>query len=313
VVIDTADAPRLMRFDDARPDHGLLDQLSLLDQLRGTGEPRPKVDPELAGGLREWLEDSLCGPARRIADGGQVVRIGSRLVAAPPAGPLGRQLLGSTRTTRTARAARTVRAAHDEMLTSLVRCVFREWVTTGIVNRPLEDALEALSIWGDRGGIVEAVGRLDADRRSALADEVAVHASVISDAWPALCPAWYPRTRERICVPLCGGRILLGSVGDLVIGTQASKEATVCLVQVGTTPDEIHSNLPELHFIALLETLRAGAPPCRVARYVTGTGELHVECVDEHMLVDALVKTVEAADLATSVQAQIEVVGAHHQ
>jgi hypothetical protein len=307
-----------MRFDDGCRDHGLLDQLSLLDQLRGTGEPRPKVDPELAGGLREWLEDSLAGPARRIADGGQPVRIGSRLVAGPHAESLGRQRPGSIRTTRTARAAsiaratRTARAAHDEMLTNLVRCVFRQWVTTGVVHRPLEDALEALSIWGDRGGIVEAVDRLDPDRRSALADEVAVHASVISGAWPALCPAWYPRTRERICVPLCGGRILLGSVVDLVIGTQASNEATVCLVQVGTTANEGHGRLSDLHFIALLETLRAGAAPCRVARYVTGTGELQVESVDEQMLVDALVKTVEAADLATSVQVRTEVVGVRH-
>jgi hypothetical protein len=280
VVIDTADAPLLMQLDDGCQD------LDLLDQLRGTGEPRPKVDPELAGGLREWLEDSLAGPA---------VRIGSRLVTAPLTGPLGRQRAGSG-------------SVHDEMVTNLVRCVFRQWVTTGTVHRPLEDALEALSIWGDRGGVVEAVNRLDADRRSALADEVAGHASIISDAWPALCPAWFPRTRERICVPLCGGRILLGSVVDLVIGTQASKEATVCLVQVGTTPTGNHVNLPELHFIALLETLRSGAPPCRVARYVTGSGELHVESVDEHMLVSALVKTVEAAERACS-QAGPQVAG----
>ena len=305
-MVITADAPSLMRFDGGSPD------LDLLDRLRGTGEPRPKVDPELAGGLREWLEDSLAGAAGRVGERGQALRVGSRLVTAPllkrplVEGPLVKGPLGRQRTS-------SVGVRHDELLTSLVRCLFRQWVTTGIVHRPLEDALEALSIWGDRGGIVEAVNRLDADQRIALAGEVADHASVISDAWPALCPAWHPRTRERICVPLCGGRILLGCVVDLVVGTQASKEATVCLVQVGTTPADSHVNLSELHFIALLETLRSGASPCRVARYVTGSGELHVENVDEHMLVGALTKTVKAANQACTVLAGTQIAGVREQ
>jgi hypothetical protein len=123
-----------------------------------------------------------------------------------------------------------------------------------------------------------------------------------------LCPAWYPRTRERISIPLCGGRILLDGVVDLVMGAQAADEATVCIVQIYTSPRDVQALRADLHFHALLETLRAGASPYRVASYSTGTGELYVEPVDEHLLVGALLKTIEWTERLCATQADARVV-----
>ena len=52
----------------------------------------------------------------------------------------------------------------------------------------------------------------------------------------------------------------------------------------------------DLHFLALLETLSAGAAPSRVATYYTGTGELYAEPVDEHLLVSALLRTISGIE-----------------
>jgi hypothetical protein len=260
--------------------------------------PRPHVDPELAGGLREWLEDSLAGPASSLPRTSPVIRVNRRLLAvSEPAG----SLLG--------RPADLAQEARDNLLKNLVRCLFRQWVTTRRFGRPIEDALAALSVHADPGATVEAVNRLTPERRRALADEVAEHAERIASTWPLLCPAWYPRTSERISIPLCGGRILLGGVVDLVIGAQACEEATVCVVQVDTAPRSCRSHRAELPFYALLETLRSGASPSRVASYSTCTGDLRVEPVDEHVLVGALLKTVEAAERMCAIQTEASAVG----
>ena len=44
-----------MRLATAR----VLERDGLLRRLRGDGGPRPVIDPGLAGGLRDWLEDGL--------------------------------------------------------------------------------------------------------------------------------------------------------------------------------------------------------------------------------------------------------------
>jgi len=99
-------------------------------------------------------------------------------------------------------------------------------------------------------------------------------------------PAWLARTQDRITVPLAGGQVLLSGVVDLAFGGPAHDQASVCLVEIksGTRRIEHHA---DLHFYALLETLRAGAPPFRVATYYTATGELDVEAIGEDVLVAA--------------------------
>jgi hypothetical protein len=230
-----------------------------------------------------------------------VIRVNRRLLAASE---LAGCLLG--------RPADLAQEARDNLLNNLVRCLFRQWVTTRRFGLPIEDALGALSVDADPGATVEAVNRLSPERRRTLADEVAEHAERIASTWPLLCAAWYPRTSERISIPLCGGRIVLGGVVDLVIGAQACEEATVCVVQVDTAPRNRRSHQAELPFYALLETLRSGASPSRVASYSTCTGDLHVEPVDEHVLVGALLKAVQAAERMCADQVAADELGAGH-
>ena len=54
--------------------------VSILDKLRGAGAPRPQADPELAGGLREWLEDSLAGDVARLGVRGRALRVNNEVL-----------------------------------------------------------------------------------------------------------------------------------------------------------------------------------------------------------------------------------------
>jgi hypothetical protein len=245
---------------------------SLLDSLRGTGIAKSKVDPELAGGLREWLEDELAAAVAAVPPTGRAIRLGPSQIEGN----------GALR-------------GHQAALGHLVACLFRQWVTTGHFDDPFSDALSGEAALGDPAGTVEAVSGLNGDMRRRLAAEVSSHAERIRATWPLLSPSWYPRTRERLTIPLCGGRLVLAGMIDLIVGHQAVDEATKCMVEVSAADPVTRTPAAQLHFYALLETMRAGAAPSRVGTYYTADGTLHVEAVDEHMLVGALLRTIEVA------------------
>ncbi len=107
--------------------------------------------------------------------------------------------------------------------------------------------------------------------------EVAEHAATIAERWPSPSPTWLPRTQERLEVPLCGGRIVLAGVVDLVLG-QARTGPGLGVpgrAQVGRPA----SRAPRATSTSTRCSRRcAAAPrPFRIATYYSGTGELDAE------------------------------------
>jgi hypothetical protein len=254
----------------------------LLRRLRGDGLPRPPVDAGLAGGLRDWLEDGLLDAVASLPVDVDVVRVNKE--------SLSQVLVCEAHLVARRGAPRVVTV--DLARGSLVDALFRQWVTTGVLNDPWNDAVAALEVEGDRDAIVAFVARLPAATRRRMMVEVAEHAATIAERWPALSPTWLPRTQERLEVPLCGGRIVLAGVVDLVLGRPARDRASVCLVELKSGTRRLEHR-GDLHFYALLEALRSGAPPFRVATYYSGTGELDAERVDEDTLVSALSRALD--------------------
>jgi len=260
------------------------DPAGLLGRLRGDGHRRPEVDPGLAGGLREWLEDELAGA-----------------IAALPAHlpPLRITKADLVQVTMCEASAAARRAPAPTLTVELVRgvlvdMVFRQWVTTGQLGDPVRDALAGIQASGDPDGVASFVAALSATERRQLGAEVKAHAAVVAATWPPLSPAWLPRTQERLLVPLGGGRVVLSGVADLVLGAPAAERATVGIVEVKSGERRVEHRA-DLHFVALLETVRSGAPPFRVATYYTQTGELDVESVTEELLIGALQRVLAAA------------------
>ena len=88
-------------------------------------------------------------------------------------------------------------------------------------------------------------------------------------------------------VPLVGGRVVMSGVVDLAFGSPAGPRASVCVVELKSGRRRVEHR-GDFHYYALLETLRSGAPPFRIATYYTRTGELDVEAVTDDVLVGAL-------------------------
>ncbi len=259
-------APRpLLRPDpagDAPADSGT--GAEVLALLRGDASARPRFDPGLAGGLRAWLEDAAYDVTA------------ARGEHAPPLflGP--RQLLGSL--DEPGGGGSTDRL----LLARLVHALLRQLVHTGEIHDPLADALDAARAAGD-GDDVRRIEELPAAGRTALAETLARHARNLTALVPRFAPGWMPRTNDRVAIPLAGGRIVLHGMFDLVVGLPQPRTASVCALGLSTGGPWAVARR-SLHYLSLLETLRSGAPPFRLALLESDSGRYGVEDVREEHL-----------------------------
>jgi hypothetical protein len=259
---------------------------ALLDRIRVTGRPRPLADPERVVQLRESL--------------GQGVGLGSDAAPAsapPPDNPAPVRPLLVTKD-RLSRALRGQPQPADGVQPptpslacgALIDVVFQQLVTLGSIGDPMRDGLDGLAVDERQAHLVAWIENLPASVRGALAVEVVRQCADLVARWPRLDPAWLPRTQVPMRVGLAGGSIELSGRVDLAIGRPGLGVASVAIVEVKSgvrRPEHRH----DLHFYALLETLRSPAPPFAVATYYSRTGELDVDPVSDELLASAARRT----------------------
>lgn len=243
----------------------------LLSSLRGTPALRPHVDRGLAGGLRAWLEDGLF---ERLGPGGAapIVRVTPRL------------LLGDPPVTG---------AATSRLRGALLVQLLRLRVAGLEPASPFEDAVAALGASGRDAELVALLCDLDSDERSRLAAEVAAHHTVLATTLPSLPARWSPRCGVRYAIPLAGGAVVLRGDVDLALGASGGSRACVCLVDLTTSTLGSASDAT-LAYLALLETLRTGEQPLRVAALSTADGATVVREVTSELLADAVELVLDA-------------------
>lgn len=238
---------------------------TLMERLRGERTRRPPVDPTLAGGLRAWLEDDLSLLVGDLDPTEPLVLTPRTLSGddAPPA-PL-----------------------HSRARGALVRCLIAERILLGDVEHPMDDALSALEGSPQERELVDVIHSLDPDAFAMLAAEVTAHDEMLGTCLGPIPGHWLPRLGVRMSIPFVGGRVILASTVDVLLGPPASRVASTCLLDITTAP--LHEGAASrLGGLALLETLRTGAAPLRVAALSTATGADLVLDIDDEVLVTAL-------------------------
>jgi hypothetical protein len=245
----------------------------LVAALRGDRATRPAVDPMLAGGLRAWLEDELAG-IEGILGADVTLHLPTWRIAQPelPEDPEADQLA----------------------LSVLVHALVAQHLAFGDVLDPLADAVDALDAGRAHEQLLERIGALDADATRLLADELASHDEVIAAGIGRIPTSWLPRSAVPVALDLCGGRVRASAMVDLLLGAPATTVSSTCLLDVVTQPIGDH-HVVQLGSLALIETLRSGAAPLRVAALSTFTGDHLVLEVDDALLVGSLERMVEAA------------------
>jgi hypothetical protein len=266
----------------------------LLDRLRVTGRPRPKALPDLADRLRSVLESGLRAEGRRGIGGAP---------GSPPGVPdpaplvvtkdrLTRALAGEAHDV----ATRFGQRSHSVALAcgAIVDALFRQLVTVGSIGDPMADGLAALTVDDRQSDLVGWIERLSGAERGELGAEVERQAEGLRRRWPSLDPSWLPRTQEAMRVRLADGALELSARVDLAIGRPADDVASVAIVEIKSGARRAEHRA-DLHFSALVETLRSQVPPFVVATYYTKTGELDVDPVTDELLMGAARRTLAGA------------------
>ena len=112
------------------------------------------------------------------------------------------------------------------------------------------------------------------------------------DSFPPLQRTWTPRAEARVRVDLCDDRIVLRAKVDLSLGAPHGTTARVLIVDFKTgAPHATH--VDDLRFYALLEAIRSGVPPWRVATYYLDSATFRVEDVSDDLLYQAADRAVD--------------------
>ena len=244
---------------------GAAAKADLLARLRGSTGVRPRFEG-VAGGLRAWLEDAAFTVVTERGDGAPALYLGPRRLLGPPRDP-----------------PRHEGPSPERVLARLVRALFRQLVTVATIGDPLRDALDALRADGSQADVVRHVESLGRSARETLAESVGVHAEHLRALVPRFAPAFLPRTDDRVAIPLAGGRVVLGGVFDLLVGAGSRNEASLCAIGL-TVDGPLDRDRWALHYLALLELLRNGTPPFRLALLHSATGCYGVEDAREEHL-----------------------------
>jgi len=115
------------------------------------------------------------------------------------------------------------------------------------------------------------------------------------DCWPPLRPQWRPAPESRLNFDLFEGAIVLAGKVDLALGRAEGTRAGKVLIDLKTGRQSANHR-EDLRFYALIEALRLGVPPRRIATHYLDSGNLAVEDVTVDLLEAAVARTVDGIE-----------------
>ena len=157
-----------------------------------------------------------------------------------------------------------------------------------LVDRALERLASGDDWVADWLGAADELDR--AEVRTMAADRVAKFV----ECFPPLRSGWRPVPESRWAKDLHNGRIQLRGKVDLTIGAADGLRAGKVVIDF-KTGNRAANHVEDLRFYALLETLRLGTPPWKVATYYLDSGTFAVEIVTEAMLQAAARRVADGA------------------
>lgn len=266
-------------------------QQRALDELMAAGQGRPVFAADLAARLRERLEEGLADVGDRLGES-ELVVTKRDLAQVHQCERLHVAGLGSFSWSPLAARGSVTHKALELSMSIGADVPPGELVDMAIVR--LAEAERGVAQF-----LAEADAVEHAELRVAATDMVAKFA----DEFPPLKKQWRPRVESSLSAHLCEGRVLLRGKVDLALGKAEGTTARVLIVDFKTgRPLPVH--IDDLRYYALLETLRVGVPPFRVASWYLDSGQCHPEDVTEELLLAAARRVVDG--VRTLVELRVE-------
>jgi len=122
------------------------------------------------------------------------------------------------------------------------------------------------------------------------------------ECFPPLKPAWRPVTESRLRLELHDARIVMSGKVDLSLGQPEGDRAGKVLIDLKTGAFS-PSHIDDLRFYALIETIRIGTPPRRLATYYLDQGRFVPEDVTEGLLHSSAARVIDGSRRAVELRA----------
>jgi CRISPR/Cas system-associated exonuclease Cas4 (RecB family) len=259
-------------------------QDEVLALLGSRADQRPTFPGGLRAELRAELEDALAPVVAPLPEGG-VLRLSKY--------PLTQVHACEARfvATRDDPFAWTVASARGAVAHKAIELSIH-WAGGAPPLRLVDEALSRLVLAG--GPLGDFLIGCDEVERAELRAEANDRVAKFVECFPPLRSAWRPVTESAVRIDLLGGRVVLQGRVDLTLGHARGTTARKVLIDLktgGFSP----GHAEDLRFYALLETLRIGTPPIRLATYYLDSARPHAEQVTLDTLHSAVRRTVDGA------------------
>ncbi len=154
----------------------------------------------------------------------------------------------------------------------------------------VDEAIERLAV--SEQGLGDWLARLGEADRADLRSVAVEKVVNFQECFPPLRASARPRTEAKVRWPLDGPVVLSGKV-DLVLGAaDAGRESRKVIVDL-KTGSVAPRHREDLRFYALVETLRLGIPPRKLASFYLDSGTAVVEDITESVLRTAARRTLD--------------------
>jgi hypothetical protein len=277
IVTGRCDNQPVLASDDLRPRLNPA-QRRAGEALRSSGEGRPSFPDDLSARLRAGLEAEVADAGDRLRDASiDRLFVGKYALASVHACEE-RHLAAEAEPFRLGPPVVAGTVAHRAVQLS------QYWDGTPSPGELVAAALDRVVAEQDRSGLwfASASGPERADVRSTAVDRV----TKFLECFPPLRRSWRPVLECPLRAELAEGRIVVSGRVDLVLGRSVGLVAGKAFVDF-KTGGVWSGHADDLRLYALIETLRLGVPPFRLASYYLDQGEIVTEDVDEALLLSA--------------------------
>ena len=112
------------------------------------------------------------------------------------------------------------------------------------------------------------------------------------ECWPRLKKQWRPVTESKVRLDLFDGKVTMQGKIDLTLGRAEGNKAGKVLIDLKSGKFQ-PGHMQDLRYYALIEAVRIGVPPRRIASYYLDQGRFHPEDVSEDMLFSSARRAVD--------------------
>ena len=270
-------------------------QQELLDALGAAAGERPSFDSGLRHELRAALEDGLRDVVDELVEGDDAVFVSKHGLASVH-GCEARWMAEEEQPFEWTVASARGSVAHKAIELSVH--LRGEPTPVELVDESLarlEEGTDSLARF------LQGCTEVD---RAELRSEAADRVTKFIECWPPLQRSWRPVTESRLRAELLDQRVVLQGKVDLSLGQARGTTAGKVIVDLktgGFSP----AHHDDLRFYALVETIRLGTPPRRVASYYLDAGALRPEDVTVGVLQAAVRRTVDGVTKMLELRAKV--------